>query len=87
MPKLRSALPWLVLSAIVIALDLYTKHLVQAIAVTRNVTLSTVTCEAIDIPSLSTEPNAYQLASPWRLQDMCILQEASEQTVDHQAYH
>ncbi|WP_024929498.1 signal peptidase II [Methylophilus sp. OH31] len=29
MPKLRSALPWLVLSVIVIALDLYTKHLVQ----------------------------------------------------------
>lgn len=29
MPKLRSAFPWLVLSAIVIALDLYTKHLVQ----------------------------------------------------------
>ena len=29
MPKLRSALPWLLLSAIVIALDLYTKHLVQ----------------------------------------------------------
>jgi len=29
MLKLRSALPWLVLSVIVIALDLYTKHLVQ----------------------------------------------------------
>jgi signal peptidase II len=29
MLKLRSALPWLLLSAVVIALDLYTKHLVQ----------------------------------------------------------
>jgi signal peptidase II len=29
MPNVRSALPWLVLSAVVIALDLYTKHLVQ----------------------------------------------------------
>ncbi|MFQ6404366.1 signal peptidase II [Methylophilus sp. 'Pure River'] len=29
MLKLRSALPWLILSAIVIALDLYSKHLVQ----------------------------------------------------------
>lgn len=29
MLKLRSALPWLILSAVVIALDLYSKHLVQ----------------------------------------------------------
>lgn len=29
MLNLRSALPWLLLSAVVIALDLYTKHLVQ----------------------------------------------------------
>ncbi len=29
MPKFRSALPWLVLSAVVIGLDLYTKHLIQ----------------------------------------------------------
>lgn len=29
MPNVRSALPWLVLSAMVIALDLYTKHLIQ----------------------------------------------------------
>jgi signal peptidase II len=29
MLKLRSALPWLILSAVVIVLDLYTKHLVQ----------------------------------------------------------
>lgn len=29
MRNVRSALPWLVLSAIVIVLDLYTKHLIQ----------------------------------------------------------
>ncbi len=29
MPNVRSALPWLLVSAVVIALDLYTKHLVQ----------------------------------------------------------
>lgn len=29
MPNFRSAFPWLVLSAVVIGLDLYTKHLIQ----------------------------------------------------------
>lgn len=33
MPNVRSALPWLVLSAIVIALDLYTKHVIQQLFV------------------------------------------------------
>ena len=33
MPNVRSALPWLLLSAIVIVLDLYTKHVIQQLFV------------------------------------------------------